>query len=214
MTKEIRQQFEANLQEYLKRELGHLLPDTAIILKKEIKYKLTKSNEVFADIAFEFYPKSNGYYVHMSFKSEKFKDFLEEVSPPYRSNIGEGWHFIAASWNFKKKLFGNSRGLLELARNVHDVNKMLDTVSRDLKGFFIPLANHFYCLDKELIDNISEYGDIFYSHPVLLAIFLARKNGMPIEFVNNPKIFNRRLSRNLSFDRAVAEKFLARAGNL
>jgi uncharacterized protein YqgQ len=203
---EIKKLFESRLQDYLKCRLD--IPKEASILKKNIKYKWTEENKVDGFVGFDYIQKANGYTVIMSFESTDFSDFLSEVSPPYRSNLLSKAHFTVLSINFsRQKLFGNTSGTLYLPNNEQDIDKALELFCSDLNGFILPLSNNFYCLNEKLIDDVIKYAD-FYSHPTLLVIFLAKKHGMRLEDINNPDIFNKRLSKNIAFTKTVAEKML------
>lgn len=178
-------------------------------LKKSVKLQSKIFPNSNGEIYIDFLGDAKEYCLGMSFMSGEFDSFIENLSIPYRSNrpSGSGSHFALITYSENRGIFSRSSGTIRLPTTEDELEATVAHISRAINESYIIMADRFLHFAPELIDDIISNPN-FYSYPYLLILFTAKINGIGLDTIMNPRITNKRLLGNASFDKKIATDLL------
>ncbi|MEP6931971.1 MAG: hypothetical protein ABI850_18250 [Flavobacterium sp.] len=163
--KELRDEFEKELQIYLKRELSDM-PELKVT-KNKISITHKKSGAS-AKIIFGYLANSNTYEIMIFIEHPELQQKISHITPPYPSNLLNP-NFIYSMSTVSEK---DACPLLPVTEK--GVTNTCQLILSRIKNNYIPIIFNLFKITPELIDDVINRPK-YYSYPFLL-IFISMKN--------------------------------------
>jgi len=103
MSIELRKQFETELNNYLKENLTCY--KNIKVLKNKINVNGVGVVDAQGELSWGYLNNANGYFLSLSVDSIELKDFFNEITPPYKTNLMTNKTFYMNTLMEKFKLF-------------------------------------------------------------------------------------------------------------
>ena len=206
MNKELKLQFENELKEHLTIELSSY--KNISVLKNEIKIKKTKDNNAHGSIVFDYLVNARGYVLTMSAMAPEFDLFVNEVSPPYGSNILSEYTLAMSSSGEKTKSFSYLvGGAIPFPQNTEKFKETISWISEKVTSIYLPRVFHLLNFDSLLISDVLDNPQD-YSYPFLLILYVLKKNNLDFSTVDENILFSKKISKNSSFDKSTYMQYI------
>ena len=166
MSKELRTQFEKELQIFLKDQLRSY----PYIKVNRNKIILDNKKGAKANIFFEYMNSGYQYVFNMYVYSSEIKDFIDNISPPYPSNQ----HMLDSIYQSNYLDEKNSVPII-LPKTESGKKNIFDAILKILNTIYLERAYNLIEVNKKLIDDIIYYPKA-YAYPFLISLYAIQKN--------------------------------------
>ncbi|WP_082209400.1 hypothetical protein [Gilliamella sp. wkB171] len=166
MSKELRTQFEKELQIFLKDKLKSY----PYIKVNRNKIILDNKKGAKANIFFEYMNSGYQYVFNMYVYSSEIKDFIDNISPPYPSNLHKLDSIYKSNYLDEK----NSVPIL-LPKTESGKKNIFDAILKILNTIYLERAYNLIEVNKKLIKDIM-YKPHAYAYPFLISLYAIQKN--------------------------------------
>ncbi|MCX8727224.1 hypothetical protein [Gilliamella sp. B2838] len=165
MSKELRTQFEKELQIFLKDKLK------SYPYIKVNRNKIILDNKKGAKANIFIVPSRYYQYVfHMYVYSSEIKDFIDSIQPPYSSN------FDNKDMVYSSHYFGEKKSdTILLPKTESGKKNIFDAILKILNTIYLERAYNLIEVNKKLIDDIIYYPKA-YAYPFLISLYAIQKN--------------------------------------
>ncbi|WP_081297400.1 hypothetical protein [Gilliamella sp. wkB292] len=166
MSKELRTQFEKELQIFLKDKLKSY----PYIKVNRNKIILDNKKGAKANIFLEFFNKGYEYVFYMDVYSSEIKDFIDSIQPPYSSNF-DNKDIVYNSYYLSEKK--SDPILLPITEKGKEYT--FDRILNILNTIYLERAYNLIEVNKNLINDII-YKPKAYAYPFLISLYAIQKN--------------------------------------
>jgi hypothetical protein len=183
MSKEIKLKFDTDLAKMLS-DLAQMIVEVKAT-KKALKITSETIPGNLGEIEFDYLGDQKAYYFGVFAWSEDFSRFIEKPSPPYESNIPEGfeYQFSMNTLMEDRGVYSRSNGKLLLPDNTQGIEENIAHIRKCIGDFYIPWVQRFVSISPNLIDDIIK-NPRFYSYPAPLIAYAMKHNSMRVEDIN------------------------------
>ncbi|BDR57670.1 hypothetical protein [Xylocopilactobacillus apicola] len=195
--KDLRIDFEKNLQEFLKEQFSSY-PNIKVIRNeisiKENKYRATGS------IQFRYLNNAKGYILGMNVDAPELMAFINEVNPPYESNWPSHFALVMTTSMEKYNIFSNKMGgAIDLPRNDEEIGKACARIADKVKNIYLVRALNLMNIEEAAIQDVLDNPN-YYAYPFLTIVYIMRKRKLELDL---NKILSKKIMGNKSFDRGL-----------
>ncbi|MGG8095100.1 hypothetical protein PGO14_05825 [Klebsiella aerogenes] len=206
MSNELRKQFETVLADCFKTRL--LLGPKIKVLKNSICIKKTNSINGQGELAWGYLNNADGYFLSLSVESFELKDFFNEITPPYKSNLLTDKTLFMNTLMEKFKIFATKiGGTVDLPKNEEERSKACEWIYTKVKDIYFPRVMNLIELKPETINDIIAHPE-YYAYPFLTILYIIKKNNIPLSELNMESILSKKVLGNRSFDKNLLDTYL------
>ncbi|MCX8729192.1 hypothetical protein J3U66_02225 [Gilliamella sp. B2969] len=174
MSKELRTQFEKELQIFLKDKLKSY----PYIKVNRNKIILDNKKGAKANIFLEFFNKGYEYVFYMHVYSAEIKHFINNISPPYRTNL-QNEIMVYSSHYFDEE----KTDTILLPKTESGKKNIFDAILKILNTIYLERAYNLIEVNKKLIKDIM-YKPHAYAYPFLIILYTIQKNNIPYKDID------------------------------
>lgn len=187
MTKELRDEFEKELQVFLKEKLAiypHIKTNRNKIIIDNKKGTKIEINFVYLNVSCE-------YAISMSINSSEINKFINQITPPYPSNIANN-NLVYYSYFANEKKYSS----ILLPRTDQGKENTYNRILEILKSIYLERAYNLIEVNNKLITNIID-NPKYYSYPFLISVYVIKHNKLSSDDINLEYLLS---EKNLGFD--------------
>lgn len=174
MSKELRTQFEKELQIFLKDQLRSY----PYIKVNRNKIILDNKKGAEANIFFEYMNSGHQYIFYMHVYSAEIKHFINNISPPYPSNLHNEIMVYSSHYFGEKK-----SDTILLPKTESGKKNIFDAILKILDTIYLERAYNLIEINKNLINDII-YDPKSYAYPFLIILYTIQKNNIPYKDID------------------------------